>query len=242
MIHIFPGVPQAPACDKEACPIIKANSLSYLLLFTFLWWWTSLMMPTSLHSSLSYLLTNVTYSRNHYRDRRRWSYVHVQQWWHRLDAHFCHACLAHDPWSWIHVFHGAYIGDLSISKTPSTTPTLSPFSRILWFERCAGHTSNGKHPTSCPCLLSLPAHVCHCNSHDQSRSPSRMRPSSTSSCFHLRVVWSMLVYNPVTCCPWSVNRWLFIIDELDFVGGSPVHITSGMAALAISIYLRKRKD
>jgi ammonia channel protein AmtB len=32
----------------------------------------------------------------------------------------------------------------------------------------------------------------------------------------------------------------FVLGGLDFAGGSPVHISSGSAALAISVYLGKR--
>lgn len=35
--------------------------------------------------------------------------------------------------------------------------------------------------------------------------------------------------------------WSFVLGGLDFAGGSPVHISSGSAALAISIYLGKRR-
>ncbi|KAK0488364.1 ammonium transporter [Armillaria luteobubalina] len=45
----------------------------------------------------------------------------------------------------------------------------------------------------------------------------------------------------VACWTWSANGWSFIMGGLDFAGGTPVHISSGTAALAISIYLGKRK-
>ncbi|KAE9402383.1 ammonium transporter [Gymnopus androsaceus JB14] len=53
-------------------------------------------------------------------------------------------------------------------------------------------------------------------------------------------MWSTLVYDPVACWTWSSNGWSFVLGGLDFAGGSPVHITSGSAGLAISIYLGKR--
>ncbi|KAK0219190.1 ammonium transporter [Armillaria fumosa] len=53
--------------------------------------------------------------------------------------------------------------------------------------------------------------------------------------------WSTLVYDPIACWTWSANGWSFIMGGLDFAGGTPVHISSGTAALAISIYLGKRK-
>ncbi|KAJ6576086.1 ammonium transporter [Mycena vulgaris] len=53
-------------------------------------------------------------------------------------------------------------------------------------------------------------------------------------------VWSTLVYDPIACWTWNTNGWSFVLGGLDFAGGSPVHISSGSAALAISIYLGKR--
>ncbi|KAL0958506.1 hypothetical protein HGRIS_000648 [Hohenbuehelia grisea] len=54
-------------------------------------------------------------------------------------------------------------------------------------------------------------------------------------------VWSTLVYDPIACWTWNTNGWSFVMGGLDFAGGTPVHISSGTAALAISIYLGKRR-
>ncbi|KAF9029097.1 ammonium transporter [Hymenopellis radicata] len=54
-------------------------------------------------------------------------------------------------------------------------------------------------------------------------------------------MWSTLVYDPIACWTWNPNGWSFKMGGLDFAGGTPVHISSGTAALAISIYLGKRK-
>jgi Amt family ammonium transporter len=54
-------------------------------------------------------------------------------------------------------------------------------------------------------------------------------------------VWSTLVYDPIACWTWNSNGWSFILGGLDFAGGTPVHISSGSAALAISLYLGKRR-
>ncbi|KAJ2915587.1 hypothetical protein MD484_g4850, partial [Candolleomyces efflorescens] len=54
-------------------------------------------------------------------------------------------------------------------------------------------------------------------------------------------VWSTLVYDPIACWTWNSNGWTYILGGLDFAGGTPVHISSGTAALAISIYLGKRR-
>lgn len=54
-------------------------------------------------------------------------------------------------------------------------------------------------------------------------------------------VWSTLVYDPIACWTWNSNGWSYVMGGLDFAGGTPVHISSGTAALAISIYLGKRR-
>jgi len=54
-------------------------------------------------------------------------------------------------------------------------------------------------------------------------------------------IWSTIVYDPIACWTWNSNGWSFVLGGLDFAGGTPVHISSGTAALAISIYLGKRR-
>jgi Amt family ammonium transporter len=54
-------------------------------------------------------------------------------------------------------------------------------------------------------------------------------------------VWSTIVYDPIACWTWNPNGWSFKMGGLDFAGGTPVHISSGSAALAISVYLGKRR-
>ncbi|CAO1618328.1 unnamed protein product [Sympodiomycopsis kandeliae] len=54
--------------------------------------------------------------------------------------------------------------------------------------------------------------------------------------------WSTIVYCPIAYGTWNVgNGWMNKLGGLDFAGGTPVHISSGTAALAISIFLGKRK-
>jgi len=54
--------------------------------------------------------------------------------------------------------------------------------------------------------------------------------------------WSTIVYNPIANWTWNVGRgWANVLGGLDFAGGTPVHISSGTAALAISIFLGRRK-
>lgn len=54
-------------------------------------------------------------------------------------------------------------------------------------------------------------------------------------------IWSTIVYNPIACWTWNPKGWVYIRGGLDFAGGTPVHIASGTAGLAISLYLGKRK-
>ncbi|CAE6458632.1 unnamed protein product [Rhizoctonia solani] len=53
-------------------------------------------------------------------------------------------------------------------------------------------------------------------------------------------VWSTLVYDPIACWIWNKAGWSNFMGALDYAGGTPVHISSGSAALAIAIYLGKR--
>jgi Amt family ammonium transporter len=53
-------------------------------------------------------------------------------------------------------------------------------------------------------------------------------------------VWATIVYNPLAYMTWNAKGWSYVKGGLDFAGGTPVHISSGTAALAISIYLGKR--
>jgi Ammonium Transporter Family len=39
--------------------------------------------------------------------------------------------------------------------------------------------------------------------------------------------------DPIACWTWNTNGWSFVLGGLDFAGGTPVHISSGTAALAI---------
>jgi Amt family ammonium transporter len=54
-------------------------------------------------------------------------------------------------------------------------------------------------------------------------------------------VWSTLIYDPIACWTWNSSGWVFKMGGLDFAGGTPVHISSGSAALAYSIMLGKRR-
>ncbi|KUI63998.1 Ammonium transporter 1 [Cytospora mali] len=53
-------------------------------------------------------------------------------------------------------------------------------------------------------------------------------------------IWSTIVYDPIAYWTWNGNGWSYKLGGLDFAGGTPVHISSGAAALAYSLMLGKR--
>ncbi|KZF22428.1 ammonium transporter [Xylona heveae TC161] len=54
--------------------------------------------------------------------------------------------------------------------------------------------------------------------------------------------WATLVYCPLACWAWSTNGWGFTYGVLDYAGGGPVEIGSGLSALAYSMVLGKRQE
>ncbi|KAL7624987.1 ammonium transporter Amt1 [Parahypoxylon ruwenzoriense] len=59
-------------------------------------------------------------------------------------------------------------------------------------------------------------------------------------CIVFMFVWSTIVYDPIAYWTWNANGWSFVMGGLDFAGGTPVHISSGAAALAFSVMIGKR--
>ena len=55
------------------------------------------------------------------------------------------------------------------------------------------------------------------------------------------VFFSLLVYAPLAHWTWHPEGFLFKMGALDFAGGTVVHISAGMAALAGAIVLKRRK-
>ena len=60
-------------------------------------------------------------------------------------------------------------------------------------------------------------------------------------CMLFVFAWATLVYDPIASWTWNDNGWGHKMGILDFAGGTPVHISSGAAALAYSMFLGKRK-
>ncbi len=54
-------------------------------------------------------------------------------------------------------------------------------------------------------------------------------------------IWSLIVYYPLAHMVWG-GGFLFQIGSIDFAGGDVVHISSGVSALVLSIFLGKRKN
>ncbi|KAK0731228.1 ammonium transporter MEP1 [Lasiosphaeris hirsuta] len=54
--------------------------------------------------------------------------------------------------------------------------------------------------------------------------------------------WATLVYCPIACWAWNINGWGFKYGVMDYAGGGPVEIGSGVSALAYSWVLGRRNE
>lgn len=54
------------------------------------------------------------------------------------------------------------------------------------------------------------------------------------------LVWTTLVYDPICHWVWGPGGWLLGKGALDFAGGTVVHLSSGISALAVLVFLGKR--
>jgi Amt family ammonium transporter len=61
-------------------------------------------------------------------------------------------------------------------------------------------------------------------------------------CMGFIFFWATLVYCPIACWVWGANGWAFSWGVLDYAGGGPVEIGSGMSALAYSMILGRRQE
>lgn len=55
-------------------------------------------------------------------------------------------------------------------------------------------------------------------------------------------LFTIFVYSPLAHATWHPEGFLFQMGVLDFAGGTVVHMSAGIAALASAIYLRKRNE
>lgn len=51
----------------------------------------------------------------------------------------------------------------------------------------------------------------------------------------------MIVYYPMAHMVWGDGGFLAAIGSVDFAGGNVVHISSGISALVLAIYLKQRR-
>ena len=59
--------------------------------------------------------------------------------------------------------------------------------------------------------------------------------------FAFIALWSFLVYYPMAHMVWGEGGFLAAIGSVDFAGGNVVHISSGVSALVLAIYLGQRR-
>jgi Amt family ammonium transporter len=55
------------------------------------------------------------------------------------------------------------------------------------------------------------------------------------------LLWATLVYDPLAHWVWGKGGWLMSLGTLDFAGGTVVHISSGISALAAALVIGKRR-
>jgi len=55
------------------------------------------------------------------------------------------------------------------------------------------------------------------------------------------LLWTTFVYDPVAHWVWGNGGWLKSLGALDFAGGTVVHVTAGVAALATCVALHRKK-
>ena len=59
--------------------------------------------------------------------------------------------------------------------------------------------------------------------------------------FFFAAIWSLIVYYPMAHMVWGDGGFLAAIGSVDFAGGNVVHISSGVSALVLAIYLGQRR-
>ena len=59
--------------------------------------------------------------------------------------------------------------------------------------------------------------------------------------FFFVAIWSLIVYCPMAHMVWGDGGFLAAIGSVDFAGGNVVHISSGVSALVLAIYLGQRR-
>lgn len=62
-----------------------------------------------------------------------------------------------------------------------------------------------------------------------------------SSFLVFALLWATFIYDPLAHWVWAVGGWMRNLGALDFAGGTVVHISSGISALACALVLGKRR-
>jgi ammonium transporter, Amt family len=55
------------------------------------------------------------------------------------------------------------------------------------------------------------------------------------------LLWTTLIYDPLAHWVWGVGGWIHQLGALDFAGGTVVHISSGVSALAAALLIGRRR-
>ena len=61
-----------------------------------------------------------------------------------------------------------------------------------------------------------------------------------SSFLVFTLLWATFIYDPLAHWVWAVGGWVRNLGALDFAGGTVVHISSGVSALACALVLKQR--
>ncbi len=56
------------------------------------------------------------------------------------------------------------------------------------------------------------------------------------------LLWSTFVYCPLAHMVWAEDGWLYKLGVLDYAGGTVVHISSGVSAMALVLLIGNRRD
>ncbi|MGH7410359.1 MAG: ammonium transporter, partial [Candidatus Methylomirabilis sp.] len=62
-----------------------------------------------------------------------------------------------------------------------------------------------------------------------------------SSFLVFTLLWATFIYDPLAHWVWAVGGWLRKLGALDFAGGTVVHISSGVSALAAALIIGRRR-
>lgn len=55
------------------------------------------------------------------------------------------------------------------------------------------------------------------------------------------IVWATVIYSPIAHWVWNPSGWLHSLGAIDFAGGTVVHISAGLSALAAALVIGRRE-